>query len=146
MSIIPVTLPIFNFKPITSQIRVDLNGLERRPSRFSTICAKNQVLKFNIDEFYDANAPFWRPPPPVRYDTKFSSRACTLPVICVHGRIHTSTCIILNLVAGFLPLSVSYNFRNSFTWLTVPPVASPGCGCCKISLQNISDFLLTLRL
>ena len=26
------------------------NGLERRPSRFSTICAKNQVLKLNIDK------------------------------------------------------------------------------------------------
>ena len=26
------------------------NGLERRPSRFSTICAKNQLLKLNIDK------------------------------------------------------------------------------------------------
>ena len=26
------------------------NGLERRPSRFSTICAKTQVLKLNIDK------------------------------------------------------------------------------------------------
>ena len=26
------------------------NGKERRPSRFSTICAKNQALKLNIDK------------------------------------------------------------------------------------------------
>ena len=28
------------------------NGLERRPARFSTICAKNQILKLYIDKSY----------------------------------------------------------------------------------------------
>jgi hypothetical protein len=38
------------------------NGLERRPLRFSTICAKNQVLKLKIDKvtvILRRKSPFW---------------------------------------------------------------------------------------
>ena len=52
------------------------NGLERRPSRFSTICAKNQVLKINIDkvtEIIDPKFPLPGASPCTNYYAKFSS-------------------------------------------------------------------------
>ena len=42
------------------------NGLERRPLRFSTICAKNQVLKINIEKvtvILRRKCHYWRTPP-----------------------------------------------------------------------------------
>ena len=52
------------------------NGLERRVPRFSTICAKNQVLKLKIDKVIvirvHSNPPFWRTPP-VIVPNKFST-------------------------------------------------------------------------
>jgi hypothetical protein len=44
------------------------NGQERHPLRFSTICAKNQVLKLNINKvttILRLNSPYWRPSPVV---------------------------------------------------------------------------------
>jgi hypothetical protein len=42
------------------------NGLERRPLRFSTICAKNQVLNLKIDKvtvILRSKSPLWTPSP-----------------------------------------------------------------------------------
>ena len=53
------------------------NGLERRPPRFSTICAKNQVLKLNIDKItviLRHKSPFLVTPPVAQ--------------LCVHTWLH----------------------------------------------------------
>ena len=58
------------------------SGLERRPLRFSTICAKNQVLKLNIDKvtvILRLNFPFLAHPP-----CKFSNHRRGLHVLCIY--------------------------------------------------------------